>query len=281
VINGSDCGILIKTKYQAADLPYSEESVRDAVSILKNWDGAFAERRVNGVCGCVVTPLTIATAPLLLGFAMGTAGKLVIATNNKAIFRHTAELTNLRSAKKFDLIQDRGDRRVLFERCKVKRFELRIFRDEAIKLKIDLTSSTGGQEISTEPRQHREKNEERFNGNGVNYFVNGVAYKNIYGVTIRTWKDGGLCTEVRLHRILDDGCTFPDIVESLDIEAKLFCNTYEDGGFGMFKLSLANLVLMADETTVNSVGPVIGPLRYYVGGLVHCDVFTNDNSQLV
>jgi hypothetical protein len=281
MINGSDCGILIRTKYQAADLPYSEESVRDAISILKDWDGAFAERRVNGVTGCVVTPLTIGTAPLLLGLVMGTAGKPVIVSDTKTLFRHTAELTNLRSAKKFDLIQDRGDKRVLFERCKVKRFELRVFRDEAIKLKIDLTSANGGQEIGTEPHKRREQNEERFNGNGVNYFVNGVAYRNIYGVTIRTWKDGGLCTEVRLHRILDNSHSFPDIVESLDIEAKLFCNTYEGGGFGMFKLSLANLVLMADETTVNSVGPVIGPLRYYVGGLVHCDVFTNDNSQLV
>jgi hypothetical protein len=281
MVNGSDCGILIKTKYQAANLPYSEESVRDAVSILKNWEGTFSERRVNGVTGCVVTPLTIGTAPLLLGLAMGTAGKPAIVSDTKTLFRHTANLCNLRSAKKFDLIQDRGDRRVLFERCKVKRFELRIFRDEAIKLKIDLTSTNGGIEIGTEPHKRHEQNEERFNGNGVTYFVNGVAYKNIYGVTIRTWKDGGLCTEVRLHRILDDACSFPDIVENLDIEAKLFCNTYEGGGFGMFKLSLTRLVLMADETTVNSVGPVIGPLRYYVSGLVHCDVFTNDNSQLV
>jgi hypothetical protein len=77
---------------------------------------------------------------------------------------------------------------------------------------------------------------------------------------------------------LDDACSFPDIVESLDIEAKLFCNTYEGGVFGMFKLSLTRLVLMADETTVNSVGPVIGPLRYYVGGLVKCDTFTNEEN---
>ena len=79
-IQGCDCSIVIKTAHHEFDVPYSEETIREAVSLLQ--EEAAIEGDGNrkaivkkcGVTGCVVTPLTIGTAPLLLYLVMGSAG---------------------------------------------------------------------------------------------------------------------------------------------------------------------------------------------------------------
>jgi hypothetical protein len=77
-INGSDCSIIIKTEYRAIDVPYSEETIREAFSLLEEKPSIEGEgnckaiRKSNGVTGCIITPLTIETAPLLLYLAMGS-----------------------------------------------------------------------------------------------------------------------------------------------------------------------------------------------------------------
>jgi hypothetical protein len=48
----------------------------------------------------------------------------------------------------------------------------------------------------------------------------------------------------------------------------------------MFRLILSNILLMADETSVNTSGPVIGPLRYYCAGDMTVDVFTQGEESL-
>jgi hypothetical protein len=48
----------------------------------------------------------------------------------------------------------------------------------------------------------------------------------------------------------------------------------------MFRLSLSRLVLVADETAVDCADAVIGPLRYYVAGMVQTEVFTTDGGNL-
>jgi hypothetical protein len=69
VVNGRDCLIVIKTQYREVGIPYSEETIREAVSLLMEeapieGDGSCrAIRKSGGVTGCVVTPLTIGTAP--------------------------------------------------------------------------------------------------------------------------------------------------------------------------------------------------------------------------
>ena len=81
LVNGCDCYIVIKTSHCETDLPYSEETLREAFSLLQE-EAAIegggeckAIRKNCGVTGCVVTPLTIGTAPLLLYLAMGSVGK--------------------------------------------------------------------------------------------------------------------------------------------------------------------------------------------------------------
>jgi hypothetical protein len=72
LVNDRDCLIVIKTRYREMGIPYAEETIREAVSLLKEeaaieGDGSCrAIRKSGGVTGCVVTPLTIGTAPLLL-----------------------------------------------------------------------------------------------------------------------------------------------------------------------------------------------------------------------
>ena len=80
ITNGCDCSIVVKTAYRETGIPYAEETIREAVSLLTEeaaieGDGSCrAIRKNSGVTGCVVTPLTIGTAPLLLYFAMGSSG---------------------------------------------------------------------------------------------------------------------------------------------------------------------------------------------------------------
>ena len=144
LVNGCDCSIVIKTTHIEKDIPYSDETLREAVSILNEeasieGDGICkAIRKNGGVTGCVVTPLTIGTAPLLLYLAMGAAGNPVYISETRNLYQYRLDLLPMEDTEHFDLIQDRGGERILFESCRVQGFELRIMQDETIKLKLDI-----------------------------------------------------------------------------------------------------------------------------------------------
>jgi hypothetical protein len=128
-------------------LPYSEETIQEAVSILKEkaaieGDGnCGAIRQSQGVTGCVVTPLSIETASLLFVLALGRSGLPAFVSRTRVLYRHTVNLSAMESRLRFDLIQDRGTVRTLYEGCRVKDFELRIMQGEAIKLKLDIAGN--------------------------------------------------------------------------------------------------------------------------------------------
>jgi hypothetical protein len=69
MIHGSDCSIVIKTAYREMGVPYSEETVREAVSLLIEeaaieGDGCcHVITKSGGVTGCVVTPLNLGAVP--------------------------------------------------------------------------------------------------------------------------------------------------------------------------------------------------------------------------
>jgi hypothetical protein len=48
----------------------------------------------------------------------------------------------------------------------------------------------------------------------------------------------------------------------------------------MFRITITRLVLVSDETVVDCADAVIGPLRYYVAGMVNAEVFTADGGTL-
>jgi hypothetical protein len=296
-VNGSDCSIVIKTAYREMDVPYSEETIREAVSLLQEeasieGDGiSRAIRKVNGVTGCVVTPLTIGTAPLLFYLAMGSAGLPVFASETRELYRYQLNLLPLEDTDCFDLIQDRkpmsneqgtgnneqrinNNQRRLYEGCRVKEFELRINRDEAIKLKLEIC---GERTPVTYPYNDifiREAGE-LFRGENVRYKITGKEYTNIYGLTLATKKDGGTRTELWIKRVLDTGYDLPQIIDEMTITAQLLHEKYEHRHFGLFRITVKRLVMTSNETNVNSSDAVIGPLRYYVAGTVATEVFTS------
>jgi hypothetical protein len=168
-------------------------------------------------------------------------------------------------------MRERG-KAVVYKGCRVCGFELRMFRDEAVKLKIDILGKTG-----PEPYQSGEKPElkegERFREDGVMYRVNGAERTDIYGLGLRVTKDEETKAEVRIHRILWPDGELPAVIENFTLAARLFRDRYETREYGRFALRLEKLLLMADETAVDAPGAVIGPLRYYVAGEVSAEVF--------
>ena len=280
LINGSDCSIVIKTVHCEMDVPYSDETIREAASLLEEeasieGDGiARVIRKPGGVTGCIVTPLTIRTAPLLLHLAMGAAGNPVYVSETRNMYKHCLELLPKEDSEHFDLIQDRSrnNERMFYENCQVKSFELRIMRVEAIKLKLDILSESPPviyPYTDTFPREEGE----RFSGDFATYRINGKEYKNIYGITLSTKKEGSTKTEIWIKRVKESGPDIPGIIEELVITAQLLRDKYEYRLFGTFTITLKRLVLISDETEINSSDAVIGPLRYYVAGKVGAEMF--------
>jgi hypothetical protein len=284
-VQGCDCSIVIKTAHCEMDIPYTEETIRDAVSILQEeaaieGDGVCrALRKKCGVTGCVVTPLTIGTAPLLLYLAMGSMGKPVFISETRDLFQYQLSLLPLEDTDCFDLIQDRCNERRLYENCRVQGFELRFLRGETVKLKMDVCG-----EIAAIVYPHSNSIEietgERFNGDYVTYRINGKEYKNIYGLTLSVKKEGGTKTELWIRRSLDKANDIPEIIEELTISAQLVTDKYEKRHFGTFRITIKRLVLISDETKINSTDTVLGSLRYFVSGNVATDVFTSGENAL-
>jgi hypothetical protein len=285
-------------------IPYAEETIREAVSLLTEeapveGDGCCRAIKKSGdVTGCVVTPLTIGTAPLLLYLAMGSSGLPLYVSETRNIYHYKLNLLPAEDSTRFDLVQERapfgkpnGDaenqgfsahlmgRRTLYEGCAVTGFELRIHREQTIKLKLDIR---GERPSAIYPYQDIAPTEmgERFMGDRVIYRINGTEYHNIYGLTLSVKKEGGTKTELWIKRSLEQGPDIPNLVEELTITAQLLRDKYEYRYYGMFRLTLSRLVLMADETAVDCSDGVIGPLRYYCAGLVRAEVFTNNGERL-
>jgi hypothetical protein len=284
-VQGRDCLIVIKTRYRELGVPYAEETIREAVSLLTEkaaieGDGSCrAIRKSSGVTGCVVTPLTIGTAPLLLYLVMGTAGLPLYVSETRNIYRYKLDILPAEDSTRFDLVQDRDGTRTLYEGCAVTGFELRIHREQAVKLRLDIR---GEQPPAIYPYTDQLKTEtgERFMGDRVTYRINGTEYHNIYGLTLSVKKEGGTKTELWIKRSLEQGPDIPDVIDELTITAQLLRDKYEYRYYGMFRLTLSRLVLTADETAVDSADGVIGPLRYYVAGTVNAEVFTSTGENL-
>ena len=176
LVNGCDCSIVVKTRHRETDIPYSDETLREAVSFLEEeasieGDGVCRGiRKSGGICGCVVTPLTIGTAPLLLYLAMGAAGSPAFVSETKDLYKHCLDLMPTEDTEHFDLIQDRGGERILYEGCRVLGFELRVMREEAIKLKLEIYGECTPRAYPYTDTFEKESGE-RFKGDSVTYFI--------------------------------------------------------------------------------------------------------------
>jgi len=285
LVNGCDCSIVIKTEHWEIDVPYSDETVRDNVILLQEeasieGDGVCRGlRKIGGVTGCVVTPLTIGTAPLLLYLAMGGADNPVFVSETRNLYLYRFDLIPTEDTKHFDLVQDRKSERRLFEGCRVKGFELRVMRDEAIKLKLDIVGDYPARAYPYTDTFEREAGE-RFKGDCVAYKINGQEYKNIYGITILSKKQGGTKSEILIKREKNQGSDIPEVIEEMTITAQLLRDKHEYKYYGIFRITLKKLVLVSDETEINSADTVIGPLKYYISGSASTDIF-NPTGELI
>jgi hypothetical protein len=171
------------------------------------------------------------------------------------------------------LVQKRGDGKWLYEACGITGFEMRVQREETIKLKLDFSGENCPVTYPFNDDPEKEEGE-RFSGDGVKYKINGIEHKNIYGLTITTLKEEGTKTELRIKRSLETGPDIPHLIDELSITAQLFKEKYEFRQFGLFRLTLTRLVLLSDETNVDASDAVVGPMRYYVAGAVKADVFS-------
>lgn len=284
-IQGCDCSIVIKTQHHEFDVPYSEETIREAVSLLQEeasieGDGVCkAIAKKSGVTGCVVTPLTIDTVPFLLYLAFGSAGLPVFVSETRSVFQYRLNLLPLHDTDCFDLVQDRGSDRILFEDCRVQGFELRFEHEQAVKLKLDVSGERAGVKYPYTDVFLKEARE-RFNSENVWYEINGKKYSNIYGVTLIVKKDNGVKTEIWIRRSLDKKIDLPEIIEELKITAQLMKDKYSVRKYGTFIIKLKKLVLTSDETNINASGAVLGSLRFYVSGNVSADVYAASGENL-
>ncbi|GHT80246.1 hypothetical protein FACS1894130_11190 [Spirochaetia bacterium] len=284
-VQGRDCCITLKTQYREMGLPYAEETIREAVSLLKEeaaieGDGnCGAIRQSRGVTGCVITPLGIETAPFLFVLALGRSGLPSHVSGTQALYRHTVRLSAMENGVSFDLIQDRGTLRTLYEGCRVRDFELRIMHGEAVKLKLDIAGDYPPVSYPN-PNRLTVLEGERFKADGVTYRINGKDYKNIYGLTIATRKQGGTQTEVRIHRVLNTSMQLLPIIETLEITAQLLQDKHEHRLYGMFRINLTRLVLVSDETIIESGDAVIGPIRYYCAGTFSVDTYSTSEDSI-
>jgi len=291
-INGADCSIIIKTSKHELDVPYSDETLREAVSVLQEEASIEGSgncgglRKVSGVTGCVITPLSIVSAPLLFYLAMGAAGNPIYISETRNLYKYELNLLPMEDTDCFDLIQERANKdeqlavnneRKIFERCRVLGFELRIMRSEAIKLKLDLTSESKPIQCQALKVSGTDgvSGTENFSGDCVKYEINGREYSNIYGITLVSKKQGGTRTEIWIKRALQSGADVPAVIEDMTIKAQLLRDNYEYRYYGAFRITLKRLIMVSDETEINTADTVIGPLRYYVAGVVKTEVFNN------
>jgi len=285
LVNGCDCSIVIKTDHWEIDVPYSDETIREAVTLLQEeasieGDGVCRGlRKISGITGCVVTPLTIGAAPLLLYLAMGTAENPIYVSETRNLYLCRFDLIPTEDAKYFDLVQDRKSERRLFEGCRVQGFELRVMRDEAIKLKLDIVGDYPARAYPYNDAFERGQGE-RFKGDYVTYKMNGQEYKNIYGITLVSKKQGSTKNIILIKREKNDGLDIPEIIEEMTITAQLLRDKHEYKYYGLFRITLKKMVLVSDETEINSADTVIGPLRYYISGSAFTEIF-NPTGELI
>jgi len=283
-VQGSDSSILIKTSHhednqRLYDVPYSEETIRDAVSLLQEeaaieGDGVCKVIiKKCGVTGCIVTSLNIDTVPLLLFLAFGSAGNPLFVSETRNVYSCKLSLLPLEDTERFDLIQDRGIERRVYEQCSVNSFEFRFEREQNIKLKLDICG-----ERYAAPYLYTDTFEkstgERFNGNNVDYRINGKLNLNIYGLTLLVKKDKGIKSEIWIRRILENDNYLTESIEELQITARLLSSKYEYRSYGVFRITLKILKFISDETNVDSADTVLGSVRYFVNGSVEAEVFS-------
>jgi hypothetical protein len=284
-VQGRDCSLIVMTTQTEISIPYTEETIRENVALLEEYPSIEGKGNIKairtscGAVGCVVSPLTILTAPLLFHLALGDVRYSHHVSETINVYRHYLDLLPMSDSRPFGLLQDRGSDNKYYPGCRVSGFELRIIRDEAIKLKLDIYSEKAPVSLPFPTHVDFGKAEwagERFKGENVTYRINDREYKNIYGVTLAVNKVNGTKTELWIRRVLEKDVDLPETIDEISVTALLLRDCYEDGHIGKLRITLRRLMLVHDETSVECADSVIGPLRYFAAGDLNMAVYSNE-----
>jgi hypothetical protein len=289
MIHGND--VLLRLVASGCDVvvPFANKTVRDKYAVLTHeaaieGDGlrsAITER--VGATGGFTTPLTIDTAPVILGAMFGDVKTSFFVSETRNLYQSNINLCAADASKRFALIEQFGNTTKEYADCVCSGFELRIHRGEAVKAHFDIDSGSKSREQRTENKENGEQGAgngeqgnknfgERFKEDGVAYFADGKFWYNIYAAVLSVNKVGGCKTVLTLSRVLGNE-DLPEHIDLIDISVRLFRDKYEERRYGTFHVTLFDLCLITDGTSVNTADAVIGALRYAVSGSVNAAVY--------
>ena len=282
---GRELSLTLELAECASAIPYTGKTIREKISVLSleaslegnGLCGAITERR--GTTGGFTTLLTLDTVPSLFAAIFGRMAGRCYVSGTRDLYRTEHALCASFASTEFALSEKYGNKERYYPRCKCAGFEFRFHRGEPLHVHLEVDGNIPAREA-----EHGERvktilhDTECFTEVGVLYEIDGIAQKNIYGLTITGHKSGGCKTFVRLHRALS--CDeIPAKINTLTVTARLFRDCYEAGRYGLFRLRLSNLLLSADETVVNTSDTVIGPLFYIAAGEAAAESFERGGTE--
>jgi hypothetical protein len=95
---------------------------------------------------------------------------------------------------------------------------------------------------------------------------------------------GASCrTEIRIHRKAssEDDHLFGARIETLELDARLYRDEYEERHKGRFVIRATDLLLLSEDAKPDSASAIVGPLRYIVAGELTAEVYTRDGGRLL
>jgi hypothetical protein len=279
MLNGCDYLIRLKTKKADTVIPFLSKTLREKIFFCEEyapiegegWRGGITENA--GTEGGFTTALTLESAPAILGAVFGKQKSCMFVSGTRDIYQYRFVLCASDSAMRFYLHEMGGETEKVYPDCVCAGFELRIERDEAVKVHIDIDGGGRAETFNAVPAVKKTANIERFNERGAEYFIDGKKYNSIYRFVLSCDKKNGCRTEVLIYRYLTTDNEPPAFIENLTIRANLFRDMYGENQHGKFAVTLTDLRLLSDDTEVCAADAVIGGLRYSVGGVAFVDAF--------
>jgi hypothetical protein len=279
MVNGRDYTVWLGTGNAETAIPFLSATLREKIFFSEEYPPIEGEGRRGGITeragteGGFTTALTLESAPALLGAAFGLDKHTLYVSGTRDLYNHSFTLCASDEAMRFFLHEQRGTEEKVYGGCCCKAFELRIERDEAVKLHIDIDGDTAAETYTADPVQKKFADTERFKERGVEYFIDGKNYNSVYRFVMSCDKKNGCRTEVLIYRYLNIDYAPPEYIEALIIRANLFRDKYEENQHGKFSITMTGLRLLSDDTEVCAADAVIGGLRYSVGGVAFANVF--------
>jgi len=287
-VAGRDCSLVLIAGRHLVSLPYAEETLRNRYllvaeeAVVDGGGRAVDVLRPDGATGCIVTRLGLSTAPILLALVLGAEDPAFFVSGTRSVYAHPLALDYRETGTPFDVVADHVNDMRLFRRLYPRGWELRVMRGNALYLKLDCTGTNAAEDAPVLPGVPL-ADEEHFHEDGVTVRVNGSLAPSVYGVVVTVKRGRTTRAEIALHRSWNDADAhlFGERIDTLEIEARLWRDGYEDRRTGRFVLDAEALALLGDGTSVNCAGEVIGPLRYLVTGSLGAEVYSTDGERLL